>query len=153
MIQLAEPVIISKINKVLPKKLTHVREEAKIKFIKKSVELYRKNNAFGIIDFNKSYFDGNEVTIIYDEIASRVSISHIVGQIMRQRFFSNVSKNENVYFYRFVNIFRSILTLEEWTTTEEQLTLNEDPILVENIKQYIEYRTKMNKIDQILLVL
>ena len=93
MIQLAEPVKISKINKILPKKLTHIREEAKIKFIKKAIELYRKNLRFGIIDFSKSYYDGNEVNIIYNDVESRIAISNIVEQVMRQRFFSNVSKN------------------------------------------------------------
>jgi hypothetical protein len=151
MIQLAEPIIISKINKVLPKKLTHVREEAKIKLIKKSIELYRMNDKFGMIDFNKSYYDGVDIHIIYTEVENRMSISNIVEQTMRQRFFSNVSKNENVYFYRFLNIFRSILTQEEWSTTEKQLMLTEDQILVENIKQYVSYRTKMDKIDQMLL--
>jgi hypothetical protein len=152
MIQSVETVAISKINKLLPKHLTHKREEAKIKFIKKTVDLYRAIELFGIIDFDRSYWNGTAVHVSYTDADSRLHVCEIVSQVMIQKYFGNLSRNENVFFYRFLNIFRSLTSDEEWHIVQQHLSNHYNLHLRENVKQYMDYRNKLQKIEQVLAV-
>ena len=148
----AEIIAISKINKILPKNLTHQREEAKIKFIKAAVNLHRTVDSFGKIDFDKSYWNGSDVHISYTDTESRIHICDIVSQVMVQKFFSNFSRNENVFFYRFLNIFRSLTSGDEWLQVQAHLSTHNNSTLRENVNQYIDYRKKLAKIEQVLSI-
>jgi hypothetical protein len=69
---------------------------------------------------------------------------------MEKWFFSNLEKNENVYFYRFINLFRSELTQEEWKDVDFHLRTTNELVLGENYKQYTDYRKKLDEIDILL---
>ncbi len=136
------------LQKELPKKLTHIKEEAKIRFIQTCMELYRTTTDFGWIQFDDSLYDGKSWVIQYDN--ADVTLSDIVEQIMEKWYFSNLSKNENVYFYRFINVFRSLMTDNEWQETEKQLCNSRNSFLKENIMVYCDYRNKLDEIDIML---
>jgi hypothetical protein len=104
MTQLHEPLTIFKLHKILPKKMSHIKEEAKVKFINAVVESYRINENFGTINFDASTYNGKTVTIVYNPSNIKLPIHKVVEQVMSQWYFSNLEKNENVYFYRFINI-------------------------------------------------
>jgi hypothetical protein len=150
MTQSVNHIPISKLNKLLPKNLTHKREEAKIKFIKKAVQLHRTVDIFGVIDFSQCYWDGKDVHISYAPSQYRMHIKHIVAQVMVQKFFGNLSKNENVFFYRFLNIFRALVSASEWKDIEDELRHHDDLHLRENVLQYVDYRNKLTKIVEVL---
>jgi hypothetical protein len=150
MTQLHEPLTIFKLHKTLPKKMSHIKEEAKVKFINAVVESYRINENFSTINFDASTYDGKTVTIVYNPSDVKFPIHKVVEQVMSQWYFSNLEKNENVYFYRFINVFRSLLTELEWAETTNCLSNRNNATLKENFNQYTEYRRKLDEIDIII---
>jgi hypothetical protein len=150
MTQLHNPLTIFKLHKTLPKKMSHIKEEAKVKFINAVIKSYRANNDFGTINFDASTYNGENVTIVYKFSDNKLPIHKIVEQVMSQWYFSNLEKNENVYFYRFINVFRSLLTELEWAETTNCLSNNSNATLKENFNQYTEYRRKLDEIDIII---
>ena len=141
---------IVELQKSLPKKQSHLKEEAKIRFILACIKLYRERLDFGPIDFEHSLFNGREWEIKFMHVQERAPISSLVEQIMSKWYFFNLSKNENVYFYRFINIFRVNMSSDEWQETVNRLSEHPDLILRENILVYLGYREKLDAIDQML---
>ena len=135
------------LQKELPKKLTHLKEEAKIKFIIQVIELWRSNN-FGKIDFDNSMYDGKNWIIQYDN--NNATLPDVIEEIMEKWYFSNLSKNENVYFYRFINVVRSLVSEDEWKNIEKQLYNSSNFVLKENMSVYYDYRNKLDEIDIML---
>jgi hypothetical protein len=150
MTQFLKPLDIETLQKTLPKKLSHIKEEAKVKFIKEVMILYRLNNDFGKIDFKNSVYDGKNIKIKYNATNPKIHIKFLINDIMEKWFFSNLEKNENVYFYRFINLFRAELTDNEWQDVHFHLINNSNLVLRENYKQYDDYRKKLDEIDIIL---
>ncbi len=141
---------IIELQKSLPKKQSHLKEEAKVRFILACIKLYREHKNFGTVDFEHSLFNGREWEIKFVVAQERAPISSLVEQIMSKWYFSNLSKNENVYFYRFINIFRVNMNSEEWQETVSRLSEHPDLILRENMLVYSGYREKLDAIDQML---
>ncbi len=56
---------IVELQKSLPKKQSHLKEEAKIRFILGCIKQYRERLDFGPIDFEHSLFNGREWEIKY----------------------------------------------------------------------------------------
>jgi hypothetical protein len=150
MTQFPKPMNIEEIQQNLPKKLSHVKEDAKVKFIKELMFLYRLSNDFGEIDFDKSTYDGNEVKIVFDTQENKIPLPQLIHSVMEKWYFSNLEKNENVYFYRFINLFRSECTDTEWEKVDKHLSSTNNLVLRENFKQYVDYRKKLDEIDIIL---
>ncbi len=61
-----------------------------------------------------------------------------------------MAKNENVYFYRFINLFRAELTTDEWNVIDVHLNTTDQLNLRENYRQYADYRRKLDEIDMLL---
>lgn len=141
---------IIELQKSLPKKLSHRKEEAKVQFILAGLKCYRQNLNFAAIDFEQSLFDGHHWQIRFTVAPERIPISLLVEQIMGKWYFSNLSKNENVYFYRFINIFRVNLSASEWQETVAHLSNHLDMQLRENMLVYLSYREKLDGIDKML---
>ena len=150
MIRFPKPYKIEELQKTLPKKLSHIKEDAKVKFIKEVMLLYRLSDDFGYIDFEQSTYDGIEVKIVYTKLPVKIELKRLIQDVMEKWFFSNLEKNENVYFYRFINLFRSLLTELEWAETTNCLSNNSNATLKENFNQYTEYRRKLDEIDIII---
>lgn len=150
MTQFPKSFTIEELQQTLPKKLSHVKEDAKVKFIKEVMFLYRLSNDFGRIDFNESTYDGAEVKIVYEPADPKIELKNLVHEIMNKWYFSNLEKNENVYFYRFINLFRAELTTEEWIDVDRHLSTTNELVIRENYKQYTDYRTKLDEIDVLL---
>lgn len=142
---------IVELQKLLPKKLSHVKEEAKLQFILACLKAYRENLNFHEVDFERSLFDGQSWQIQFSVIPQRMPVSGLVEQIMSKWYFSNLSKNENVYFYRFINVFRVNMSSSEWNETVAHLSGHRDLALRENILVYQNYREKLDAIDTMLL--
>jgi hypothetical protein len=149
MIQLHEPLDIQTLHKTLPKKLSHVKEHAKVMFIQRAIHCYRNNDDFGTIDFFASKYNGKTVSIVYSP-STNTSLAKIAHDILEKWYFGNLEKNENVYFYRFVNVFRAELTDNEWNDVYNILINSDNLSLRENFKQYVDYRKKLDEIDVIL---
>lgn len=150
MIQFPKPLNLEELQKTLPKKLSHVKEDAKVKFIKEVMFLYRMTDDFGNINFTESTFDGSNVKIVYESLTTKIPLKNLIYEIMEKWYFSNLEKNENVYFYRFINLFRSELTKDEWEEVDFYLKTTNNLALRENYKQYTDYRKKLDDIDVIL---
>jgi hypothetical protein len=145
-----KPLNIETLQRTLPKKFSHIKEDAKVKFIKEAMFLYRLTDDFGKINFENSVYDGYAVKIVYTPMVPKIELKYLINDIMEKWFFSNLKKNENVYFYRFINLFRSELTEIEWDDVHLHLINNNDLILRENYKQYYDYRKKLDEIDIML---
>lgn len=145
-----KPMTLEELQQSLPKKLSHVKENAKVKFIKEVMFLYRLSDDFGRINFAESTYDGNAVKIVYEPQEEKIELKYLVQSIMEKWYFSNLEKNENVYFYRFINLFRSELTQAEWNEVDRHISTSNDLVLRENFKQYKDYRRKLDEIDIIL---
>lgn len=150
MIQLPNPLDIQTLHKTLPKKLSHVKEHAKVMFIKQAIKDYKDFDNFGPIDFVKSVYDGNSVKIIFKQVEQKISIEQFIHDILEKWYFGNLEKNENVYFYRFTNVVRANVTSDEWNNIHNFLINSENLTLRENYKQYVDYRKKLDEIDFIL---
>jgi hypothetical protein len=150
MTQFPKPMTLEEVQQSLPKKLSHIKEDAKVKFIKELMFLYRLSDDFGIIDFNRSTYDGVEVKIVFDTAAEKIQLKYLIQSVMEKWYFSNLEKNENVYFYRFINLFRFELTDKEWQEVDRHLSTTNNLVLQENFKQYKNYRNKLDEIDIIL---
>jgi|TARA_B110000259_G_scaffold57646_1_gene68117 hypothetical protein len=150
MIQFLKPYKIEELQNALPKKLSHIKEDAKVKFIKEVMFLYRLSDDFGYIDFEQSTYNGIEVKIVYTPLPIKIELKRLIHDVMEKWFFSNLEKNENVYFYRFINLFRSELTQEEWKDVDFHLRTTNELVLGENYKQYTDYRKKLDEIDILL---
>jgi hypothetical protein len=150
MTQFPNPFNIEELQKKLPKKLSHVKENAKVKFIKELMFCYRSNDNFGEIDFKNSVFNGKTIKICHTFMNPKIELKYLIHSVMEKWYFSNLEKNENVYFYRFINLFRSELTDSEWQKVDEYLFSSNNLILRENYKQYKEYRRKLDEIDVML---
>lgn len=150
MIQLPNPLDIQTLHKSLPKKLSHVKEHAKVMFIKQAIEDYKHNDNFGPIDFTKSVYNGNCVKIVFNKQEKKISIQELIHSILEKWYFGNLEKNENVYFYRFTNVVRASVTDAEWKTIHTFLLESNNLALKENYKQYVDYRKKLDEIDIIL---
>ena len=105
---------------------------------------------FGNINFTESMFDGTNVKIVYEPLTLKIPLKNLIYEIMEKWYFSNLEKNENVYFYRFINLFRAELTKSEWEEVDFYLKTTNNLVLRENYKQYTDYRKKLDDIDVIL---
>lgn len=150
MTQFPNPISLEELQTSLPKKLSHVKEDAKVKFIKEVMFLYRMSDDFGNINFTESTFDGSNVKIVYESLTTKIPLKNLIYEIMEKWYFSNLEKNENVYFYRFINLFRAELTKGEWEEVDFYLKTTNNLVLRENYKQYTDYRKKLDEIDVIL---
>jgi hypothetical protein len=150
MTQFPKPMTLEEVQQSLPKKLSHIKEDAKVKFIKELMFLYRLSDDFGIIDFNRSTYDGTEIKIVFETAADKIQLKDLIQSVMEKWYFSNLEKNENVYFYRFINLFRFELTENEWQEVDRHLSTTNNLVLRENFKQYKDYRNKLDEIDIIL---
>lgn len=150
MTQFLKPMNLEELQTNLPKKLSHVKEDAKVKFIKEVMFLYRMSDDFGNINFTESMFDGTNVKIVYEPLTLKIPLKNLIYEIMEKWYFSNLEKNENVYFYRFINLFRAELTKSEWEEVDFYLKTTNNLVLRENYKQYTDYRKKLDDIDVIL---
>tara|TARA_R110002124_G_scaffold287311_1_gene472559 strand:- start:4440 stop:4925 length:486 start_codon:yes stop_codon:yes gene_type:complete len=150
MTQFLKPYKIEELQKTLPKKHSHIKEDAKVKFIKKAMSLYRISDDFGRIDFNKSTYDGIDVDIIFTPSSPKIELTTLIHDVMDKWYFSNMAKNENVYFYRFINLFRAELTTDEWNVIDVHLNTTDQLNLRENYRQYADYRRKLDEIDVLL---
>jgi hypothetical protein len=150
MIQLLNPLDIQTLHKTLPKKLSHIKEHAKVMFINQAIKDYKNFDNFGPIDFVNSVYDGNNVNIIFREVRKKISMEQLIHSILEKWYFGNLEKNENVYFYRFVNLVRANVGVDEWNVIHNFLINSENLTLKENYKQYVDYRKKLDEIDFIL---
>ena len=136
------------LQKELPKKLTHLKEEAKIRFINRAIDLYRRIGGYTIA-FDDCLYDG-EAWILSYSIDSAITLPNLIAQIMEKWYFGNLSKNENVYFYRFMNIIRSQVSKDEWNDIEKYICNSENLIMKENMLVYCDYRNKLDEIEIML---
>ena len=150
MILLPEPLTALSLHKALPKRQSHIKEAAKILFIQELMKHYHRNASLNPIDFSKTTFDGQRWTFVFCDAANAQSLPELVASVMEKWYFSNLSKNENIYFYRFINIFRSLMTASDWHLCQTHLCNHNDPILRENTKVYCDYRAKLSEIETLI---
>ncbi len=138
------------LQKQLPKKKSHQKEALKIKFIQQLMLLYRQNHQLKAIDFEKSVYTNDSWNIHFQENSRTHDLPETVASVMEKWYFSNLSKNENIYFYRFLNIFRSLMSPEEWVFCQSYLLEHPDLNLKENTRVYCDYRRKLDEIEQMI---
>ena len=130
--------------------MSHLKEALKIQFIKQAIQTFRQNNYLGRIDFTKSLYVDKKWNIVFSSTANKSTVASLVADIMSQWFFSNLSKNENIYYYRFLNIFRQELSIEEWSEAIRALLAHTDLNTRENTAVYLDYRNKLLEIEELI---
>jgi len=127
----------------------HYRQQCKIAFINAIVETYNQGNS-GVIDLTKSYIDTDTLIwhIEWETEHGARSIGQIVEQVLSLTYFNNFAKNENVYFYRYLNVF-----LNKFGHRDEilsHLKSTTDTILLGNVMEYVDYRQKTDELANML---
>jgi hypothetical protein len=131
----------------LEKFLEHYKEQARVTFIEAVLENY-KNGERRIPDLWSSTWKPLSVrwNILYTDETG--SLEDLIFSFLHTSAFKNFALNENVYFYRYVNVIRRILG-----NTDTYNILNsikdKDEILSGNLKEYVSYHQKLAEIKQI----
>lgn len=129
----------------LPKRFAHVKEEMKLIFLRSALKLACEEKR-GWIDFKATRLEGREWKFVYlnDSPADEVEVCE---QIMTKWYFGNERRNENVYFYRFLNVIRAELGEPGWERVRARFESSSDETLRENLGQYLGYREKLDWIE------
>jgi hypothetical protein len=138
------PLSGKQINK-LPKIYEHYKEFSKISFIKQAILSKQINPSLTAVDYIESLFDGGVWTLKHTQTS--VNLIDYISAFMSTVYFKNKPVNENVYFYRFLNVVKSLISSTEF----EQLlfeSINHGEIFHINIQEYIKYRNKINEMTK-----
>lgn len=135
---------MQEINK-LDKIYDHYKEKVKILLIKNLLNNYvnLKNNYD--YDLNKCFFNPvlNKWNIYYLNI--NTGLEDIIYKFLHTPYYRNFPVNENVYFYRYLNIINNFVDYEKFQQILNYLK-SKDNILNGNITEYKSYKEKIIKI-------
>lgn len=148
MIQLVEGLNVYSLHKKVPKKYSHLKEKYKMTFILGALKRWRSGHKFSV-DFDRTVLALGQWHFV-DLGVAEVTLQELVHSIMEKWCFSNLPKNENIYFHRFINIIRVELGEDDWTRCLYYLTESSDVILRSNILEYCEYNKKQDEIELII---
>lgn len=144
------PITGKEIHK-LPPANDHLKEKYKISFLRHSIS--RKLimlDDMKPVSFAKSSYDGVSWKFQYvEDCPPSCELSHFISTTLATIEFKNKPINENVYFYRYLNVVRSIVGekhFSEVIRTSDQY----GDIYVSNINEYLSYRSKISEMMNVL---
>ncbi len=139
----------------LPKLNHHIREKAMVDFVQQVIrerlgdQDYPDNlinDNFGKVVKEECTYDGNTWTFVFKE--GQLSWAQYLESFMRLGAFGNKPLNENVYFYRLINIIKKELPDIIFESMLKQFKNSDDENLRGNIKEYISYQSKIDQIEK-----
>lgn len=136
---------ILKFNKFLD----HYREQARVSFLKKVINDYLENPTEFLIDLwvCEYQISGDKWKIKYTNEKCE-GLDDFVYSFIHTSAFKNFELNENVYFYRYLNIIREIVGTDRLYDILENIK-GRNSTLDENINEYLKYRQKVIEIIQV----
>lgn len=131
----------------LAKFLEHYKEQARVTFIEAVLDNYN-NGEQRIPDLWSSLWKPLSVEwdILYTDETG--SLEDLIYSFLHTSAYKNFALNENVYFYRYVNVIRRILGNDITYCVLESIK-DRDEILAGNIREYTAYHQKLAEIKQV----
>ena len=115
------------------------------------MDLSRGGKKINALEFSKVVkeectYDGNTWTFVFKE--GELSWAQYLESFMRLGAFGNKPLNENVYFYRLINIIKKELPDIIFESMLKHFKNSDDENLRGNIKEYISYQSKIDQIEK-----
>ena len=144
------PITFKEVNQ-LPKLNYHIKEQARVNMLVQAIELKLANPSIGKIHFysQDTKYDGKKWK--FDLEDRTLDWPEFLCQFMILEQYCNRPLNENVYFYRYINIIKSMLdesiynNFEKYTVEQQN-----DSNLKNNMLEYIRYHKKMDNIENFI---
>ncbi len=144
------PITFKEVNQ-LPKLNYHIKEQARVNMLVQAIELKLANPSIGKIHFysQDTKYDGKKWK--FDLEDRTLDWPEFLCQFMILEQYWNRPLNENVYFYRYINIIKSMLdesiynNFEKYTVEQQN-----DSNLKNNMLEYIRYHKKMDNIENFI---
>jgi len=144
------PLTFKEINQ-LPKLNYHIKEQARVDMLQQAIELKLSNPETGKIHFwsQDTNYDGKRWN--FDLEQRTMDWPEFLCQFMILEQYWNKPLNENVYFYRYINIIQNSINEETYNSFKKYiLEQQNDSILKNNMLEYIRYHQKMDNIENFI---
>lgn len=144
------PLTFKEINQ-LPKLNYHIKEQARVDMLQQAIELKLSNPETGKIHFfsQNTNYDGKRWN--FDLEKRTMDWPEFLCQFMILEQYWNKPLNENVYFYRYINIIQNSINEETYNSFKKYiLEKQNDSILKNNMLEYIRYHQKMDNIENFI---
>tara|TARA_B100001027_G_C16211947_1_gene305543 strand:+ start:422 stop:916 length:495 start_codon:yes stop_codon:yes gene_type:complete len=144
------PITFRQVNQ-LPKLNYHIKEEARVKMLVQAIELKLLNPDTGAIDFysKDTNYDGKKWN--FDLENKILDWPEFLCQFVVLEQYWNRPLNENVYFYRYINIIKSSVNQSIYDNFEKYvLEQQSDSNLKNNMLEYVRYHKKMDNIENFI---
>lgn len=144
------PLTFKEINQ-LPKLNYHIKEQARVDMLQQAIELKLSNPETGKIHFwsQNTNYDGKRWN--FDLEQRTMDWPEFLCQFMILEQYWNKPLNENVYFYRYINIIQNSINEETYDSFKKYiLEQQNDSILKNNMLEYIRYHQKMDNIENFI---
>jgi hypothetical protein len=144
------PLTFKEINQ-LPKLNYHIKEQARVDMLQQAIELKFSNPETGKIHFwsQSTNYDGKKWN--FDLEQRTMDWPEFLCQFMALEQYWNKPLNENVYFYRYINIIQNSINEETYDSFKKYiLEQQNDSILKNNMLEYIRYHQKMDNIENFI---
>jgi len=144
------PLTFKEINQ-LPKLNYHIKEQARVDMLQQAIELKLSNPETGKIHFwsQNTNYDGKRWN--FDLEQRTMDWPEFLCQFMILEQYWNKPLNENVYFYRYINIIQNSINKETYNSFKKYiLEQQNDSILKNNMLEYIRYHQKMDNIENFI---
>jgi len=144
------PLTFKEINQ-LPKLNYHIKEQARVDMLQQAIKLKLSNPETGKIHFwsQNTNYDGKRWN--FDLEQRTMDWPEFLCQFMILEQYWNKPLNENVYFYRYINIIQNSINKETYNSFKKYiLEQQNDSILKNNMLEYIRYHQKMDNIENFI---
>jgi len=144
------PLTFKEINQ-LPKLNYHIKEQARVDMLQQAIKLKLSNPETGKIHFwsQDTNYDGKKWN--FDLEQRTMDWPEFLCQFMILEQYWNKPLNENVYFYRYINIIQNSINEETYNSFKKYvLEQQNDSILKNNMLEYIRYHQKMDNIENFI---
>jgi hypothetical protein len=120
----------------------HLKESYKISFLTSAIESKKSNEKLSTVYYYSSILHENGWEF-KKEISDRmVPMWEFCSSLLSGAEFKNRPINENVYFYRYVNVVRNIISEDDFIMIVKNSS-KYGAVFENNVKEYVDYRSKI----------
>lgn len=120
----------------------HLKESYKISFLTSAINLKFKYDDLLTVYYHSSILHESGWEFKMNRTDRIVPMAEFCCSILSMQEFKNKPINENVYFYRYLNIARNLIGQEEFQSIVENSSKYGE-VFKNNIKEYVDYRSKI----------
>ena len=146
MIQLIDWPATFKEIKSLPHVNDHLKEQARVSLLTEAICQKKKRLDMGYVRIDECLYDGSSWQIFSDNAG--LDWAPFLRQFLVRIDFKNKPENENVYFYRLLNIVRRELGPELFDLVINEMVRDSNIILSSNVNEYLSYQKKLSEIEE-----